>query len=53
MFLDRPYFMENETWYRFNYESRKFELTDNAPQKAVDSYKSFYDSIEKNKNNND
>jgi len=37
---DMPYFMENEEWYFFNGE--KYELTENAPDKAKESYREFY-----------
>lgn len=39
---DLPYFMENEEWYTFNEEEWKYELTDKAPQEAIDSYNDFY-----------
>lgn len=45
--LDRPYFMENEKWYYFDAEDFKFKLTEEAPQKAVESYKEFYEALEK------
>lgn len=43
---DMPYFMENEEWYYFDYKKGKFVLTDKAPEKAVESYKDFYDNKE-------
>lgn len=39
---DRPYFMEDKSWYDFDFEKRKFVLTENAPEKAKESYKEFY-----------
>lgn len=39
---EQPYFMENPKWYRFNEKEWKYELTDEAPEKAVESYKEFY-----------
>ena len=45
--LDRHYFMENEKWYYFDAEEFKFKLTEEAPQKAVESYKEFYEALEK------
>lgn len=35
------YWMENEDWYRVNYEKDRFELTQSAPPKAVDSFKLY------------
>lgn len=42
MQLEKPYFMENEDWYRFDEKEFKYVLTDVAPKKAVDSYNDFY-----------
>lgn len=39
---DKPYFMSNKEWYVFNEEKWKYELTDEAPQEAIDSYNDFY-----------
>ena len=39
---EKPYFLENEEWYTFNEEEWKYELTDKAPQEAIDSYNDFY-----------
>ena len=40
-----PYFMENEAWYveDENDGEHGYKLTKAAPQKAVKSYKEFYD----------
>lgn len=40
-----PYFMENEAWYveDENDGEHGYKLTKAAPQKAVESYKEFYD----------
>ena len=46
MTLDKPYFLENKDWYVFNFETNTFELTDEAPKKAIDSYKEFYEKLE-------
>lgn len=43
---DMPYFMENEEWFYFDYKSRKFMLTQFAPQKAKESYKEFYQNLQ-------
>ena len=39
---DRPYFMQNKEWYRFDFKSRRYVLTDKAPEKAKQSLKDFY-----------
>lgn len=39
---EKPYFLENKEWYTFNEEEWKYELTDKAPQEAIDSYNEFY-----------
>jgi hypothetical protein len=44
--LDMPYFMTNDEWYYFDYQKRKYVLTDKAPEKAKDSYKEFYKEVE-------
>lgn len=41
-----PYFMNNEKWYEFDFEKRMFVLTDEAPDKAKESYKEFYKAKE-------
>lgn len=43
--LDMPYFMENEEWYFYDSQERKFILTENAPQKAKESYEKFYEEL--------
>lgn len=40
-----PYFMENNKWYYFDYDERKYKLTDEAPAKAKESYDEFYREI--------
>lgn len=49
MIIDMPYFMKNEKWYKFDYEKRKYKLTDKAPKEATDSYNEFYKQFEENK----
>jgi hypothetical protein len=46
IFLNKPYFMTNQDWYRRDEELGRFVLTDKAPPKAVESYKKFYDLLE-------
>ncbi len=38
-----PYFMTNPEWYTFDEEQFKYVLTEKAPKKAVESYKTFYE----------
>jgi len=40
---ERPYFMENEEWYYHDKDEFCYKLTDKAPQKAIESYKEFYE----------
>ena len=40
--LDRPYFMENKTWYYWDKKEWKYKLTKEAPKKAIESYNEFY-----------
>lgn len=44
--IDMPYFMENKGWYYFDYDNKRFMLTDEAPPKAKESYKEFYETLE-------
>ena len=39
---DRPYFMTDERWYKFDFKRRVFVLTEEAPEKAKKSYDEFY-----------
>lgn len=38
---DMPYFMTDESWYAFDFEKRRFVLTDKAPEKAKESYAEY------------
>ena len=42
MVYEEPYFMTNKEWYTFNEEKFRYELTDKAPEKAIESYNEFY-----------
>lgn len=44
-----PYFMKNEEWYYYDYESLKYKLTDKATDKAKKSYEEFYELVEREK----
>ena len=45
MTLDEPYFLSNDRWCYFDVKKRKWMLTDEAPQKAIDSYKEYYKEL--------
>ena len=47
MTLEEPYFMKNKDWYYFDEEEFKYKLTDLATDKAKQSYKEFYETLEK------
>ena len=47
MIQEKPYFMNNEEWYYYDWEDMKYKLTDKAPKEAIESYKRFYEFIEK------
>lgn len=44
--IDMPYFMENDEWYYFDYEEKKYKITDKAPDKAKESYERFLKEVE-------
>lgn len=44
--IDMPYFMENKKWYYFDYDERKYMLTDEAPTEARVSYDEYYRTLE-------
>ena len=46
-FVDMPYFMNDRIWYYFDFEERKYKLTEYAPEKAKQSYEEFYKSLVK------
>lgn len=45
--LRRPYFLEDKDWYEYDEETEKFVLTENAPFKAVESYKQYLKDYER------
>lgn len=47
MIQEKPYFMNNEEWYYYDWEDMKYKLTEKAPKEAIESYKKFYKFIEK------
>lgn len=45
MELDMPYFMKNKDWYYFDPEDWMYKLTDQATEKARESYNQFYKDL--------
>ena len=45
--IEKPYFLANKEWYEYDEKSKKYILTDKAPEKAKQSYKEFYKLINK------
>lgn len=43
--VDMPYFMNNKKWYEFDYEKRKFVLTEEAPREARKSYEEYIKEV--------
>lgn len=50
MFVDKPYFMENENWYEFDKEKGKYVLKGDAPKEVKDSYIEFYEELKEETN---
>ena len=54
MTIDKePYFMKDEKWYKFDEEEFRYVLTDEAPEKAVQSYNEYYGLVDSTKINQD
>lgn len=47
-----PYYMTNTKWYYFDENEFKHKLTEEAPQKAIDSYNEHYKLLESRLLNN-
>ena len=45
--VEKPYFLTNKKWFKYDEKNKKYILTDKAPQKAIESYKDFYKQINK------
>lgn len=43
--VDRPYFMDNKDWYKFDFKKKQYVLTDKAPEKAEQSLKEYYADV--------
>lgn len=39
--IEYMYWMSNDDWYRINKEKQCFELTDEAPERAVKSFEMY------------
>lgn len=50
MFIDKPYFMENENWYEFDKEKGKYVLKGDVPKEVKDSYIEFYEELQEETN---
>lgn len=40
--IEKPYFLTNKKWYKYDEKKKKYILTNNAPKKAQESYEEFY-----------
>lgn len=47
MITKTPYFLTNPKWYYFDDKEWKYKLTDEATDKAKQSYDTFYKRLEK------
>lgn len=45
--LKEPYFLENKEWYYFDEKDFCYKLTDKATEKAKQSYKKYYEELER------
>ena len=45
MILSEPYFLTNEAWYYYDDKELCYKLTDEAPEKARQSYDKFYEAL--------
>ena len=45
--VEKPYFLINKDWYKYDDKNKKYILTCKAPQKAKESYNEFYKIINK------
>lgn len=43
--VEKPYFMKNKDWYYYDDEKRTYVIKTSAPEKAKESYRKFYQSI--------
>lgn len=43
--IDMPFFMEDDRWYFYDYEKKKYVLTKEAPEEARQSLKEFYKEL--------
>lgn len=43
---EKPLFLTNDKWYKFDEDECKYVLTDDAPDDAKKSYKEFYEELE-------
>lgn len=50
MIVMKPFFLTNTAWYSYNTKTGRYELKDGAPLPAIDSYESFYNTIDSDTN---
>lgn len=43
---DMPYFMSNKKWFEFDFAKRIYVLTEEAPEKAKESYDEYLKHID-------
>lgn len=43
------YWHSNKDWYILNHTTHKYELTEKAPQRALENFKKWYEQWEKTK----
>ena len=47
--IEKPYFLTNKEWFKYDEKKKIYIITDKAPEKARKSYKEFYDKLENEK----
>lgn len=45
--LDKPYFMNDKRWYKFDFDKRKYVLTESAPDEAKKTYEEYMEQLKK------
>ena len=40
--IDEPLFMQNEEWYYYDFDEKKYKLRDGVPKEVEESYEQFY-----------
>lgn len=50
MIKKRPYFMNEEEWYYYDYGEERYKLTSKATEEAKKSYNEYYGNINEEDN---